>query len=213
MSSQNHVIIKHLLHHKTHLQRRKIFSTLQTTKKNLQWTPKVAHTFPPPPSQTISNLVDPPSPLSLDIVYVWPQKFSHSNCFPKVRCVISYLYHFFSSLTLLTHGDVETNPGPKKSCLYLSCCYWNVNSLIAQTCWRYLCLWHIILYINIISFALVKQFDSSVESEDDDLRIYGYQLIRMDHPLNTKRSGVCIYYKESLVVKMINVLLTKIFLM
>ena len=27
----------------------------------------------------------------------------------------------------------------------------------------------------------------------------------MDHPLNTKRGGVCMYYKESLVVKMINI--------
>ena len=48
-------------------------------------------------------------------------------------------------------------------------------------------------------------FDSSVESEDDDLRINGYKLIRMDHPMNTKRGGVCMYYKESLVVKMINI--------
>ena len=55
-----------------------------------------------------------------------------------------------------------------------------------------------------ISFALVKHFDSSVQSEDD-LRINGYKLIRMDHPLNTKRNGICMYYKESSVVKMINV--------
>ena len=27
----------------------------------------------------------------------------------------------------------------------------------------------------------------------------------MDHPMNTKKSGVCVYYKESLVVKMINI--------
>ena len=27
----------------------------------------------------------------------------------------------------------------------------------------------------------------------------------MDHPLNTKRGGACKYYKESLVVKMINI--------
>ena len=50
-----------------------------------------------------------------------------------------------------------------------------------------------------------KYFDSSVESDDDDLRINGYKLIQMDHPLNTKTGGVCMYYKESLVVKMINI--------
>ena len=48
-------------------------------------------------------------------------------------------------------------------------------------------------------------FNYSIESEDDDLRINGYKLIRMDHPLNTNRGGVCMYYKESLVVKMINI--------
>ena len=59
-------------------------------------------------------------------------KFSNPICFPKVRCVISYLYYFFCLLILLTNSDVETNSGPKKSHLYFSCCHWNVNSLIAH---------------------------------------------------------------------------------
>ena len=58
--------------------------------------------------------------------------FSNLNCFPKVRCVISYLYYFFCALILLTHGDVETNPGPKKSHSCFSCCHWNVNILISH---------------------------------------------------------------------------------
>ena len=55
-------------------------------------------------------------------------KFSHSNSFLKVS--ISYLYYFFCSQKLLTHGGVEVNPGPKKSHSYFSCCHWNVNTLI-----------------------------------------------------------------------------------
>ena len=39
----------------------------------------------------------------------------------------------------------------------------------------------------------------------DDLRINGYKLIRMDQPMNTKTGCVCMYYKESLVVKMANI--------
>ena len=31
-----------------------------------------------------------------------------------------------------------------------------------------------------------------------------YSLIRSDHPSNSKRGGVCLYYKESLDVKIIN---------
>ena len=34
--------------------------------------------------------------------------------------------------------------------------------------------------------------------------IEGYKLIRADHPDNIKRGGVCIYYKESLPVQIIN---------
>ena len=39
---------------------------------------------------------------------------------------------------------------------------------------------------------------------DSLLEIDGYNLIRADHPNNTKRGGVCIYYKESLYVRVIS---------
>ena len=35
--------------------------------------------------------------------------------------------------------------------------------------------------------------------------IEGYELIRNDHPSNTKRGSVCIYYKESLVACIVNI--------
>ena len=33
----------------------------------------------------------------------------------------------------------------------------------------------------------------------------GYNLIRSHHPSNTKRGGVCIYYKEPLAVRLVNI--------
>ena len=33
----------------------------------------------------------------------------------------------------------------------------------------------------------------------------GHNLIRSDHPSNTKRGGVCIYYKESLAVRLVDI--------
>ena len=132
-------------------------------------------------------------------------KFSHSNCFPKVICVITYLCYFFCSLILLTHDDVETNPGPKKSHLHF-CCHWNVNSLIAHNMLK-VSLLEAYNTVHKYDFICISEtcFDSLGESEDDDLRINGYKSIQIDHPLNTKRGGVCMYYKESLVVKMINI--------
>ena len=35
--------------------------------------------------------------------------------------------------------------------------------------------------------------------------IEGYNLIRSHHPGNVKRGGVCIYYKESLAVRIVNI--------
>ena len=36
------------------------------------------------------------------------------------------------------------------------------------------------------------------------IEIEGYKLIRADHPGNIKRGGICIYYKESLPVRVIS---------
>ena len=45
--------------------------------------------------------------------------------------------------------------------------------------------------------------DSSIPSNHVSLELEGYKLVRADHP-NVKRGGVCIYYKESLPVRVIN---------
>ena len=36
------------------------------------------------------------------------------------------------------------------------------------------------------------------------MQLDGYSLIRSDHPSDSKRVGICFYYKESLGVKIIN---------
>ena len=47
--------------------------------------------------------------------------------------------------------------------------------------------------------------DSSISNDDDNLEILGYDLFRADHPYNTKRGGVCIYYRNSLFLKILNI--------
>ena len=37
------------------------------------------------------------------------------------------------------------------------------------------------------------------------MEIPGYDLFRADHPSNTKRGGVCIYYRNSLPLKILNI--------
>ena len=46
---------------------------------------------------------------------------------------LNFRFVFFIALLLITHGDIETNPGPKsKNSKYVSCCHWNVNSFLAH---------------------------------------------------------------------------------
>ena len=47
--------------------------------------------------------------------------------------------------------------------------------------------------------------DSDTSDDDGNLKIAGYNLIRADHPSNTKRGGFSIYYKHSLVFRLSNI--------
>ena len=42
-------------------------------------------------------------------------------------------------------------------------------------------------------------------TDSDNLIIPGYKLIRVDHPSNQKRGGICIYHKDSLPIKVNNI--------
>ena len=54
-----------------------------------------------------------------------------------------------------------------------------------------------------ISYVLVKLF--SFEPDDKDLMLDGFNLIQSGHPSNTEKGGVCIYYKESLAVGLVDI--------
>ena len=66
------------------------------------------------------------------------------------------------------------------------------------------------LYINTISYVYLKPItsnvylDSYLPSDHVLLDLESYNLVRADHPNSVKRGGVCIYYKEFLPVRIIN---------
>ena len=43
-------------------------------------------------------------------------------------------------------------------------------------------------------------FDPSIQEGDKNIQLDGYNLLRADHPSNSKRDSVCIFYKETLGV-------------
>ena len=47
--------------------------------------------------------------------------------------------------------------------------------------------------------------DPNVPLHDVNLKMQGYELVRSDHPSQHKRSGVCIHFRNSLPLKILNI--------
>ena len=107
---------------------------------------------------------------------------------------VKWLYKIF---LILLSGNVEINPRTKRNTdKTLSICHWNLNSLVA---YNYIKLFLLKVYIAVHKVDVIclseTYLDSTVESDDENLEITGYNLVRPDHPANTKRGGVCLYCK------------------
>ena len=98
------------------------------------------------------------------------------------------------SCLIILSGDVEVKPEPKNSvseCLPI--CLWNLNSILVHDFSK---LFLLEAYISVHKFDIIRPSetypDSTVLLDNDNLVISGYNLIRSDHPSNTKRGGVCL---------------------
>ena len=111
----------------------------------------------------------------------------------------------FLTIFLLLCGDVELNPGLTKkrnSWFNFSVCHWKLNSLTT----------HDFEKVNLLEahnavnkfdiICLSESFvDSSFLTENNNLKINGYKMVRADHPNSVKRGGVCPYVRDSLPVR------------
>ena len=106
------------------------------------------------------------------------------------------IFLFFCIVNLLCCcADIEINPGLKYQSLNF--CHWNSNGLTAHDSIESSLLQAYILQHNYDIICLSETFlNSSIKSNDDRISFDGYNLIRSGHPSDSKRSGVCIYYKE-----------------
>ena len=104
-------------------------------------------------------------------------------------------------------GDVEVNPGSKKKdkdCLLI---YHQKLSSIAASDYSKLFLLNSYnsLHKSDIIWLSETRLHSNTSLDDDSLEISGYTLVRFDHPSNTKRGVVCLYYKNNLPLRVINI--------
>ena len=104
-------------------------------------------------------------------------------------------------------NDIKVNPGPKLDySRNFTICYWNLNSITAHNFSKInLLKAHLTIHENDIVCLTETYLDFSSPVSDKNLVIQGYNLVRYDHPTNSKRGGVCIYYKDSLTLKIINI--------
>ena len=124
-----------------------------------------------------------------------------NSCITLCNYIITICISITSILTtqvLLKSGDIETIPGPKKSSA-IRFRHWNLNGMAAHDFVKVPFIEAFIIAHNFDIVCLSETFlDSSVPDHDENININGYSLLRVDHPNNINRGGVCMYFKESL---------------
>ena len=110
-------------------------------------------------------------------------------------------------LLVLLSGAVEINLGPKRTPkASLSICHWNLNGISAH---NYVKLSLLRAYLAFHKFDIIRlsetDLNSSNSPDDEILETSRYNLVHSDHPLNGKRGGVCIYYKNCLPLRIFSV--------
>ena len=90
--------------------------------------------------------------------------------------------------------DIETNPGPVSSQTNsLSICHWNLNSIWVDNFTK---LDQLVVFLSLYKYDIVclseTFLDSSISSDYLRITLNGYNLMRCDHPSDSRKGGVCI---------------------
>ena len=102
---------------------------------------------------------------------------------------------------------VEVNPGPRtKTSNTFAVCQWNLNSISVHNYWEVSLLK---AYLAVHKFDIVcfsrTYLNSNTAPNNNSLELSGYNLIRSDHPSNSKRGVVCIYYINFLHLRVLDI--------
>ena len=103
-------------------------------------------------------------------------------------------------LILFVCGVIVLNLGPKNrnSCYSFSICHWSLNSITAHN-FAKVKLFQVYNAIHDFDTICLSEsyLDSSVSSDNDNLYIKDFKLVRVDHPVNVERGGVCVAISKS----------------
>ena len=102
---------------------------------------------------------------------------------------------FFIQNLLSCCGGIEENHGPKYSSVTF--CHSSLNGLTAHDTTKTLLLQAYITQYNYDIICQTETFlNSSILNDDNRITIDVYNLIRSDHPSDSKKGGVCVYCKK-----------------
>ena len=106
---------------------------------------------------------------------------------------------------LLSHGDIESNPVPKRlKPNHLSICHWNLNSISAHNFSKIV---QLKAYNSLdkheFIFLSEKHIDSSTPLNDNSLQTVGYYLVPTDHPKDVKKGGVAFTIKTDFLLELL----------
>ena len=91
-------------------------------------------------------------------------------------------------------GDIESNPGNRKSSS-LKIFHWNLDCLAGHE-FPNLSLIKVFINVNDIDIICLSETFLDSPINDNRLSIPVYSMMTEDYRGNTKRGGVCLYYKE-----------------
>ena len=137
-----------------------------------------------------------------------------------VRYVLHLLVRLFHGLTILMlmeylnctncalsefllrlAGDIHSNPGSVKNVKNLSFCHWNLNSINARDGNKISLIEAYSLVMHFDLLAVSETFlDTSVEEEKLFIQSFSKEIWRSDHLRDTNQGGVCLYFKEDLLI-------------
>ena len=128
---------------------------------------------------------------SCNIIYLW--NFMTHLCY--CRLLTSFLAIFLGKFdVIMLCGDIELNWIQINSSQSFSICHWNLNSIAAHNFSKVSLL---SVYNKIHNYDIICLSETYLNHNtlfnNDNLKILGYELIRVDHPLNQKRGGIYIY--------------------
>ena len=107
-----------------------------------------------------------------------------SNIYVQSEVLLQFLALII--LLIICNGDIETNPGPKKN-TKISLGHWNLNGIAAHNLSKVSLLQTMATTRGYDIICLLETIlDSSINLLDNQIYIEGYNLLRADHPNDTK---------------------------